>query len=801
MQPKPRSPLVRFAVLSLIFFLLAGCGPEKPVPPSGPAPLSLPPLKLEPFAEIPPLTPLSVTPAFKEQIPDAERAANYKQVMGFLGVRLNADQKKFLNDQKFLLIPKSATRFKGKLTFEGCTPGYQWDEMLGLFDAICGKSTAVTDRRPENARLVTPDVVLHAFHKYVENSLEYLETTELAGLLRRFLKQAQTLALEYKGKSQGPLAARYEIIAAQLTVPLIIMENAGWPAAKGPEERGTTGTAPETPAYQDSPEAALKLLDRYQSGFSADLFDQMAAELRHIYQAREVTNSPLYGRYGREGMLKTDYTQFTPRSHYVKSSILRAYFRAMIYLGRNSYLLNHPEGIGDALLLAHLLAGPAASGRPLLKDWQKIMEITSFYAGVPDDLSYPEWRDFIAKVLGTDKFSPGDAVNPEVLKKIAAHLPELKGPRILSDVVIGAGVPSLTKEQLLESTKAFRIFGQRFTFDAWILNRLTGGEEKTGIRLPSTPSALFIPGVFGDQAAREAVGPFLEKDAPPFSPQEVSQFMSRLDEVAGDLAKVKETEWFSSLSTVWLKLLDTLTGTFGEGYPQYMQSARFPVKQLQTFLGSYTELKHDTLLYAKQSYAEMGDGEAPGKPPPVPKGLVEPNLPFWQDLGRLAAYTEAGFKKYGLFKDELEEFGRLTLFKGQVAFYTTLAQKELQGEAISEAEYEKLRTENLSYLAQPFDPSLVLEEKDLRSALIADIHTDALKQQVLYEATGEPYLMLALVGNDGPARLTIGVVFNHYEFTGPLAKRYTDADWQSLVYEAPARLPAKNFWYQGLLVK
>ena len=91
--------------------------------------------------------------------------------------------------------------------------------------------------------------------------------------------------------------------------------------------------------------------------------------------------------------------------------------------------------------------------------------------------------------------------------------------------------------------------------------------------------------------------------------------------------------------------------------------------------------------------------------------------------------------------------------------------------------------------------------KDLRSGLIADVHTDLFKNQVLYEATGEPYIMLALVGNEGRTRLTIGVAFNHYEFTGPLTTRYTDADWWARVYETPKKLPPKNFWYGDLLVK
>ena len=89
----------------------------------------------------------------------------------------------------------------------------------------------------------------------------------------------------------------------------------------------------------------------------------------------------------------------------------------------------------------------------------------------------------------------------------------------------------------------------------------------------------------------------------------------------------------------------------------------------------------------------------------------------------------------------------------------------------------------------------------MRSGLVADIATDAVKGTVLYEATGEPYIMLALVGNEDTPRLTIGVAFNHYEFTKPFEKRVTDADWQETVYKQVGELPPKNFWYKDLIVK
>jgi hypothetical protein len=755
--------------------------------------LSLPEIKLEVFGEVPPLRSVQIKPALKDLATSVDQAANAKAVLKFLGVHLSPDEKKFLEENKFLLIPRRATKFKGKLQ-----EWWEFDEMLGMFDEIGGPDS-VEMRRPEHARLVTPDVMLHTLHKYFENSLEYLERFELAPLLRRFLYQAQARALECRGRSEGVLAERFEMVAAQLTVPLVILENAQW--SRSYEDRMKSGQELEDkPDITESLEGALQRLGKYQKQFSPEVFGRMGQELKNIYQASRLSVSPLYGQYAAEGELQNDYTQYTPRSHYTKSSLLRGYFRAMMYVGRNSYLLGKPAGISDALLLVYIMGIPGSDGQPIVKDWQKIMELTTFYAGYPDDICYEEWRAFLVKVLGTAKISPAEAVNPEVVATISRQLGELRPPRILSDVIISEKVPGQSKADLLTGTKAFRLFGQRFTFDGWILGRLSAGEERSPVRLPSTPSALFIPAALGDNLAREFAGAFLKRNAQPFSEAEVAQFDGQLEVVAADLKKVTDVEWYRSVGSVWLKLLSTLLGSYGPGYPLYMQGKLFPVKQVQTFLGAYTELKHDTLLYAKQNYAEMGSG-MDEKRPPVPKGFVEPNLAFWQELQRLLAYTAAGFKKFGIFKGELEEYGRLTIFKERVDFYTALAEKELQGTRLNEEEYENLRNWRLSHLARPFIEGAVLAEKDKWSALIADIHTDAVTGQILYEATGEPYFMLTLVGNEGQSRLTVGVAFNHYEFTGPLSQRYTDADWQARVYHSPPQAPTKNFWYQGLMVK
>ncbi|MGO9568832.1 MAG: DUF3160 domain-containing protein [Desulfomonilaceae bacterium] len=753
-------------------------------------PLMLPEVTVAGFAEIPPGTNPSVTAALKDRATTWDKATNRDHALNFLGVRLTKAQQDFLNEEKFLLIPERSIRAELRMEPPGCVDD-PWDEMLILFDMVSGTWSAM-ERAPENAHFVNPDVVLHAFHKYFDNSLKYLEKNDLAILLRSFVRDMQVKASDYSRTSDRTVAEHYSLIAAQFTVPLILIENAQWGEKSGREDDEAIDTFAN----------AKKLLSKFQDGFSQEMLAKIENELQSIYDAQRMSLSPLFSQYAKNKSLQTDYTQFRPRGHYATHSVLRAYFRTMMYLGRNGYLFQTDEGVVDAMLVAYLLASPGKDGRPMIDPWQKIMEITGFYAGQSDDISYPEWREFLVKTLGAEEFAPTEAVRAETIQKLSKEMHKLRRPSILSDAIVDQSVLRKTKEQLLDETKAFRVFGQRFALDGWILDHLTAGDEKTESPLPSLASALFIPAALGDETAQNSVNRYLEQYHPPFSKDDIAKFSRRMAGIGQNLGRLDDTIWFGSLGSAWLKVLGNLTGTFGKGYPWYMQSKLFPAKQLESFLGSYTELKHDTLLYVKQPYAEKGDGGDEGTPPPVPKGFVEPNLPFWSGLQRLVAYAYAGFAEHGLFESEREQYGRLSRFKEQVDFYAMLAKKELLGEEITSDEYERLRTYQLGYMAQPFEPAAEFDEKDRRSALIADIQTDAAKtNQIVYEATGEPYLMLVLVGNENAPRLAVGVAFNHYEFTNPLAVRLGDEDWQKRVYESPGELPTKKFWYQGLMVK
>jgi len=758
-----------------------------PLPPAGPAGFMIP-------AAAPDAAP---TPAMVETQTTLANAKNAAAVLRMLKITLSPDQKRFLDANRFLLVPKRATAYAGKYDFDNCAYQESYDEMLGMFDQICGEA-AIIHRRPENARFVGPDIVLHAMGKYFENALEHLEKTELMPMLARFVADLRGRALAHKKNAGGELAKRLETVAAQLTVPLVLLENVK--PVKAPSSNQPPQT-PDAPDAADTLQAALVRLNDLQKDFSPETAAALAAELKLVYGANAVEASPLFRVYAPQGTLKADYTQYRPRGHYAKNSRLRGYFRALMFLGRNGWPLASPAGLADALLVLRLTAEPGRDGQPLAASWRRIMDVTGFFAGLPDDADYAALRNFAAKVLGRDSLSINDAVDPSVLDRLESRLDELPAPRILSDVLADPAIGETTKKELLERSRSFRLFGQRFSPDAWILSRLTAGREKTDIRLPSMPTALFVPAALGNATARADVAAFLAEPGQHFSQAETEAFLGRLDATAKTLAGLTDADWYGSLAPAWLHVLATLKTGHGQGWPAYMQSRPFPAKRLESFLGSYTELKHATLLYAKQNFAEAGAGEEEGTPPPVPKGFVEPDPDFWSAMLRLVDTAIAGFAHYKLLPEELEEYGRLASFRKDVAFYAALAGKELANVPIPAKDYEQLRTGGLSYMTRPFDDR-ILDPDQCRSALTADIHTDAATGQVLYEATAEPFVMLVLVGNEGSPRLTVGTAYNHYEFTRPLASpRLTDTEWQAGVYAKPPKLPPKNSWYKDLIVK
>ena len=808
-----RAALCAGLVFFLCVFAMAGLSASEAAPPKIP----LKEAALKDFSNVPPPMKLDVVPNFKETAFALDKAVNLKEVEEVVG-KLTAAQKSALQEHRFLLLRKPELH-----TFSSMG---RYDEMLCNFEGI-GGSYDPAYREPWNTRFVGPDVFLHALHTFFSKRLEAMEGGELLGAVQYMLEELYANASSLRSLASKKNQPHWERFQAQLVVPLILALNCD-------ESAEPVWTDPDAEPEQqtDTLKNALALFKKYGKSFSKKTADAVVEELKRIYDAEEAQKG-LLGLSPAYASQSVDYTQFTPRGHYEKNSRSRAYFRTMIQLGQLGWKLADEEGAVDALnfALAMSYKRPVARGKPQrpepgtttspLDAWKRVMEVSCFFVGYPDGASYPEWRQLLLEKAGVSSFTPDTCGDAAVVARI----------REASEQLIPS-IPHFKKLFSPQSTETFCVFPQRFTIPWLITDELT---YKVNVRedVPAIFSSLWVAAVVGSDYAKWLVPkqvplslaglPAATADGAPatgggetVSPEMLPLFTEamprRIEALAKRLAAEPETAWFSSVGSAWMWLLSSLVSEYGKGYPLYMQGPLFSAKQLETQLGSYTELRHDTILYEKPNYAEMGDGGDEEPPKPLPKGFVEPNLPFWNELLRVVDYIQSGFEKNALFPMDMEEYGALTMFRQTVQRCGKLAVKELQGKALTKDEYEFIRTFSLDYMAAPADGYGAIPPDELfQSGLIVDIQTINLdpiaigEPSILYQATAEPSIMLVLVGNENTPRITIGMAFDHREFTAPHGRRITDSVWKKRVYDKyydgdpkGLSLPAKNFWYDGL---
>ena len=226
-----------------------------------------------------------------------------------------------------------------------------------------------------------------------------------------------------------------------------------------------------------------------------------------------------------------------------------------------------------------------------------------------------------------------------------------------------------------------------------------------------------------------------------------------------------------------------------------MQTQAWTRKDLHTALGSWTELKHDTILYAKQVMAELGGGADLEDPP---HSYVEPNPEAYARLLALATMTKDGLAQRGL----LSELTRANLENliSELGFLQRMSESELNGTEIAADDYWHMYfwggvLEQFTLAAADTTEGggrPILE--DQKAALIADVATGLAPDGslvALEEAIGQPTILYVVLPGQ-PTRLARGAVFSYYEFPVPVRGRMTDEQWQAMV-EAGSNPPAPDW--------
>lgn len=506
-----------------------------------------------------------------------------------------------------------------------------------------------------------------------------------------------------------------------------------------------------------------------------------------------------------------DFSQYIPRGHYTRNETFEKYFRVMMWYGRIDFKLRPGEKdkairIGKKMTLqALLMADALMRNKKAYQTWRMIYEPTVYFVGKTDDLSVDDYVKLIPEVYAAEGLV--DRYGEE--EKLSAFIDramKLRPPRILS------GAAFVEDGEFADTTKGFRLMGQRFIPDSYLFQELVYGRKGdkvvlryTGKGKPFTmevipaggpvrafPRGLDVMAVLGSERALA----ILDKEGD----TEYTYYYDQLNALKQEFSSLSSSEWKQNLYWRWLFcLLPLLEDRREEQVPRFMKTELWLDKELQTSLGSWAELRHDTILYAKQSYTMLTRARPPQ--PELTYGYVEPYPEVYRRIQEMMADLRKNLAELEIFIPGVPE--KIAEFEKVLGHLAAISEMELRGTEPAKQDYELIWNIGSILSSLKRFPLQIMEkitsETDERMDIIADVHTDVNTKQVLEEGVGSPFDIYVIVEDARGNRLCRGAVFSYYEFKHPMDDRLTDEKWQAMGKER--QRPDQPLWTRTFITK
>jgi hypothetical protein len=504
--------------------------------------------------------------------------------------------------------------------------------------------------------------------------------------------------------------------------------------------------------------------------------------------------APLFGDVIRV----VDYSQFTIRGHYTQSVDLGRYFQSMMWLSRMEFYLSPPDDSWDEYTkpqiqrqaVAAVLFSEASGLAGTDSVFAEFDRLLGFFVGEPDNVTQAHLRELCtdlwlrnaAALLDTVAYN---AFHDTLMTKSWAY------QRILSQILKG----HMFTPGSVQPAAAFLPLGQRFIIDSFVSSKVVFDKiefqgEKVWRELPSPLDVMFALG--NDAAAQLLVG---ELDR--------YHYADNLAALRYLIDSYEPAYWQTNFFNGWLGALRALDPPQDRsGLPSFMQTASWWQEKLNTQLSSWAELRHDNILYAKQSYTASGACA-------YPCGYVEPFPLFY---GRVDSLMR---KAKSFFLSGPEQLQYVADFFGESASVcstlTVIADKELAGVALSTQDTTflgdwiiRFRVGCGARTGGWYSTMFFNRESELHENLIvADVHTcptnpaGAYIGWVLHVGTGP--VDMAVVVADVPgfgSTAFVGPVMSYYQRVTTQFKRLTDEEWASAYAVAPSFRPS---WMNSFL--
>jgi len=502
--------------------------------------------------------------------------------------------------------------------------------------------------------------------------------------------------------------------------------------------------------------------------------------------------------------LWVDYTQFVPRGHYTRSNALKSYFKASLWYGL--YPLTLREGFEETALTA-LMVKDILFETKSIDLWRNINRVTAFYSGESDDLDPMDLKNMAEEAFSKE-------TNYSDKEKLGIFMRLAKDRYYSKTRIRHIYVDREGNEK--EQGPIFKLMGQRYIPDSEIMQRLVKASIEGESRL--FPKGLDVMAVLGNRLAESLMLNDYKDDWQRGFPE----YPKELEKLKSEFGRIEDAQWKKNLYMSWLWSLKALFDARENRHAQFfMKSRGWEAKSLNTSLASWTELRHHTILYAKQSMISAESGEG-GEDhwvwfPEPPRGYVEPNEEFFERLLTTIDLSTSVLQSSGLLEKTVQ--GNFSTFKEMVLFLKGVVDKENNGIERSAKEYARIMrfggeleriTLRILLMAhsdkEPDQHSFEWTDRiewfwselsayDKRIPLVADVHTAYYMgdHNVLEEAIGWANEIYVAVEEVGTYRLMRGAVFTQFEFLQPAADRLTDEKWQDTLLSGK-NIPAAPAW-------
>lgn len=790
------------------------------------------------------------------QLPLTELPENYQRdIVNKFGKSLTQTQQAQLFENGIVILPgEEYDRFENAYTYLST----RWDRPNNDMEGV--------------PIFITTDSVMHLFHIEFNEMLKNIEMKKLIPMLKEFLdKTIKESIAQYNGledqelkelvrRNVAYLSVAKKLLDPTYAIPSMVASEVNEEIKRIEDHKGFY----RNPLFsKDCPDVCENLL--YPGDYpDEDGCNQMVKDAEVNYQGNIWLFQDLY----REVCIKTcyceDYSQYVPRGHYTLNNELRQYFKSMMWLGRMTFKAKGEEWTKQAILLTD-----AVKSAESFELWDKIYTVTGFFAGASDDLTFYEYDKAIFNLFSYE-FDENKELKQQVAEKMQEEIRKLRGPKILggfefdlagnlkdktqglrvigqryaidshvlSDIVynnvgpnpaspyydevldycvttscLGYPVCSEPKEfyQSCESMSVNKTKYWNEVCDAAIENYCgcMGCSEGTPLetieKLYSVcrfmPTGLDVMSALGSKRAADIL-----------AEQKISTYCSYDEKIKEmkDLVNSYKEEWTENLYNSWLWMLQPVIMEKPTGYPNWMRSLLWKTKDLSTALSSWAQLRHDTILYIKQSYttAVMGTlGAGPGPFESRYYGYVEPNPELYARAKFIVEYLINGLEEQGVMTEDVKN--ALEQSKEMMARLQDISEKELEGKALSEEDYNYIKsidktfnniiedlasaltvTEGVPLPGSITKTSLEGADDAFKTTIIADVHTETNTKKVMEVGTGKiDWILVAHASKDGRIGMAVGPIFSYYEFPWKMSDRLTDEKWREMLTAEPPERP------------